>query len=1152
MRIESLTLERYGRFTDRVLQFRADAALHVVLGANEAGKTSALSAISDLLFEFGHTTPYDFAHETKTLRVGGTLRLADGSALTVRRRKGNKNTLLDANDQSLADDLLAPILGNVTRETFRSEFGLTAEALRSGGQELLKAGGRLAETLAASSAGLTALSRLRERFGLEADALFTQKRSAGKTFYVAAKRHDDAERRLRDAVVTAEALSAADTAVEHAATRFAELTAEHERAGRDLARSQRAVRTRTKLARLQALGRQLDDFTDLPSLPAQTVAGWRAALSTDTHLSDELGKLAAADAADVIAIAQLGVDEALLSAGTAIDSLRERIGAVRKAVEDLPRRREAKRAAEDALNDAARRLGLASHEELLARFPADPAQARVRELIVSGTRAAERHREALEQRDRAVREREQFIATSQGVAEVVDPEPARLRLDALADVPADADRLRRDLAACDAEELGICEAAAALDPAAGDPGTLSRLPLPDEAAIAAHGHIVARAAEELREGQAKLMAADRAIEAANAEIGRLSRAGAIATRADLLAARAERDVAFENLHLAISTAATDRNASFTEVRSRTRSIDEITDQLLTDTERAARRQSAEDRLLDAQADRERAATELAKLGARRDEADAAWASLWSASGIHARTPTEMIAWRERVTGILNQRTRLAEKRAESAALAARLDVHRAALTNLFENFGWLLDPRQSIELLYREAKGQLEGMTRAWTATRAHAVARNRAERDVVEAETAVAGAESALAAHAAAWPAAVETIGLMPSASKSEAEAALAIWQAVGMPKQSLEREGRSVEGIERDLASFDREVAAVVEAAAPDLAGRDAQDALGFLVTQLGEARRSADARSRLREAATERAATRATLISQREAIRQVLGVACETMATPDIAGLGPHLERLEQRQALETERSTLERDLVEIADGLDAAMLLREQSQLDADLVPGEIERLGLRQSQLLSEIAAASAGLHQAKQDRDVLAEGRDANSAARERAEAAAELLSIAERWIVRAAASRLASRAIEHHRAAVQDPLIARAGALFKVATADAFSGLGADYDDADRPVLAAVRADGTRVPVPGLSEGTRDQLFLALRLALLERRKAEPLPFIGDDLLASFDEERTARTLDLLAAFGQSRQVILFTHHSHVAQLAQAVPDHVIDVIAL
>ena len=212
MRFETLVFERYGAFTDRVLELREGAHLHVVLGANEAGKTSALNAIGDLLFGFGKTTNFAFLHDQTTLRVGARLRLADGSGLFLRRRKGSKNTLLDADDKPLADDLLAGVLGSVTREVFVSEFGLTAEALRKGGQELLKAGGRLAETLAASSARLSMLANLRARLDAEADDLFGPRRAAGKEFYAALDQHQEAERHLREAIVTADALAAAEGA----------------------------------------------------------------------------------------------------------------------------------------------------------------------------------------------------------------------------------------------------------------------------------------------------------------------------------------------------------------------------------------------------------------------------------------------------------------------------------------------------------------------------------------------------------------------------------------------------------------------------------------------------------------------------------------------------------------------------------------------------------------------------------------------------------------------------------------------------------------------------------------------------------------------------------------------------------------------------
>ena len=92
MRIEYLVLDRYGIFSDRKLSFHPEAALHVVRGANEAGKTSALSAIGDLLFGFNARTDYDFRHDSKTLRIGGCFRHSDGRTITARRRKGKPDS----------------------------------------------------------------------------------------------------------------------------------------------------------------------------------------------------------------------------------------------------------------------------------------------------------------------------------------------------------------------------------------------------------------------------------------------------------------------------------------------------------------------------------------------------------------------------------------------------------------------------------------------------------------------------------------------------------------------------------------------------------------------------------------------------------------------------------------------------------------------------------------------------------------------------------------------------------------------------------------------------------------------------------------------------------------------------------------------------
>jgi uncharacterized protein YhaN len=109
--------------------------------------------------------------------------------------------------------------------------------------------------------------------------------------------------------------------------------------------------------------------------------------------------------------------------------------------------------------------------------------------------------------------------------------------------------------------------------------------------------------------------------------------------------------------------------------------------------------------------------------------------------------------------------------------------------------------------------------------------------------------------------------------------------------------------------------------------------------------------------------------------------------------------------------------------------------------------------------------------------------------------------------------------------------------------TLGAFSGLRADFDDKGKAALVGVRASsGQSVSVDGMSDGTCDQLYLALRLALLESylSEHEPIPFIVDDILIQFDDERAVASLNALAKLSKKTQVIFFTHHEHLVELAR------------
>jgi uncharacterized protein YhaN len=62
--------------------------------------------------------------------------------------------------------------------------------------------------------------------------------------------------------------------------------------------------------------------------------------------------------------------------------------------------------------------------------------------------------------------------------------------------------------------------------------------------------------------------------------------------------------------------------------------------------------------------------------------------------------------------------------------------------------------------------------------------------------------------------------------------------------------------------------------------------------------------------------------------------------------------------------------------------------------------------------------------------------------------------------------------------------------------------------------------------------------------LATLEWRiqSSEPMPFIVDDILINFDDQRSRATLQALSDLAKQTQVILFTHHGQILEAAQAL----------
>jgi uncharacterized protein YhaN len=59
-------------------------------------------------------------------------------------------------------------------------------------------------------------------------------------------------------------------------------------------------------------------------------------------------------------------------------------------------------------------------------------------------------------------------------------------------------------------------------------------------------------------------------------------------------------------------------------------------------------------------------------------------------------------------------------------------------------------------------------------------------------------------------------------------------------------------------------------------------------------------------------------------------------------------------------------------------------------------------------------------------------------------------------------------------------------------------------------------------------------------------------MPFIADDLLINCDDERAASSLEAFARLAAKTQVLYFTHHQHLVDIARRASDGRVNVIEI
>lgn len=1148
MRLQTLELIRYGKFSDQTLHFpKADCDFHLIVGVNEAGKSTLRRAVSDLLFGMPLRSDMDFLHPLAELRLGAVIESAVGK-LAFHRSRGRKS-LRRPDDEVLPDTALVEHLGATSEILFKRMFCLDLTELLEGGKSILDASDDVGQLLFQSASGLSSLGAVRDALAKEADLLFAPRRSGERAFYQALDQFDAARQTLRGATVRTSQWTAAMAQLEalqaaqhEAAAQYGALSSSRQQLERVRRIAPRVAQLRDVQAQLQALA----EATEFPLDAALRLTEAEEAIAVQTatrklhraSLESFQKQLAGLVPDDAILVQALAV-ETLAAKGHACAQHHQKIARAEQELQALQR---------NAANGAAQ-LRWPTDEPALRAQVSTPLALKTLDSILEQRgallQALQSARQNLDRAQAALAKLQQENAPA---APALSPAlPAALQ-DAQA-MKASHARQRTLQTAHTQAEAHLEAALAALSTWRVDVVALARLQLPSDeqlAALKAERGGLANAVETSR--QQCDQAQEKARQSALA-LEQFAASHSVVTLDEICVARTQRD------------------ALWGRIKQKMEPLIEAAPQL----DRAI---AEADRLVDSQRDHVADAAKLLSLRQEKDRDTAAavarqhqlaeakqaladfntrWEKQAQTIGLPGMPLLDLSSW------LLQRRTALdaaSAVQARTVELAAELAAEATAMNNL--RLALLASNVTAVEgEQLPELCNHADDLIRTQQAAEVAAVQRAgqlaEAQAELAHQQQTLLASEIALAQWQERWTGAVKSAAfegdwLTPDAARHAIDVAE---QVLSQLTQADNLRQREIQVMQQELADF--EAAAEALASVLDRAGEDAFAWMQALMQRLQRAREVQQARTRLsNEILSSEAKVRdadAALATTRASLSSLYALA----RSEDHIVLRSQIADSDRRRALNAELQQHRQAILKDGDGLSLNDLLVACDAVVPETMKSRLDELDTQLSTLVGQQTRLATELAQAQAEVDKVKGGADAAQAESKRLESLAQLGNAAERYMTVSAGHRLLRWAIDRYRERKQGPLLQRASELFSRLTLGGFARLVPDFE-VTPPRLIAVRTTSERVGIEGLSEGTRDQLFLALRLAALEMQidGDRPLPFIADDLFVNFHDSRSRAGLAALGALAQKTQVIFLTHHEHLVEVARECIDSEINVVEL
>ena len=1151
MRLRRLDLTRYGKFTDKAIDFGEKPSsapdLHIVFGLNEAGKSTALSAYLDLLFGIEERSRYNFLHEYSSMRIGGLLEF-EGRTLAVSRTKSRGNSLHDAEGRPLSEIAISANLTGLSRDAYSSMFSLDDETLEAGGRAILESRGDLGKLLFTASAGLGHASDVLAALDTEADGLY---RKQAQSTEIALLKKRFAELKLRKEAIdtlasTFEALEAERV---EAQDKYDRSLAERAVLSARLATIERYARAAPLLAEIKRKASRLAELPDMPS-PSRTWSGSVAELiDQDTRLRTRLQANADEIERAKAKIEAIAVDEAVLAISEQVRGLADRKARYLSAGMDLPTRKMEVQMLDQVVATCLAALGRSAEQ--------DPSRLTLPAFVGGTLRNMVEQRSGITTnlqmaRDEAAAALDRLNAARGRVGEErAVPEPARARLMAAVSGAKQSSHTReiREARAVEAErQIRLADAMRRLQPWSGDVDLLSKMSVPPPTQLAAWKTLAA----DLRRDKAVFT--ERLAEYEQSRITTSSWLAAVRASANLAddetaaAIRRERDEAWRSHRADLKVETADLFATALA------KDDHVGAGRLAHASELADLRAVKQKVAETEAAIERASCQLAGASQRAEIASAEIKE--AASALLQDCQAQSL---DLLIGLLEERL---SARADALAswddiLLARARIECAiaegerihlALASALQSVGIQPDAGEPLEATVVAADRFLDRQAKV-DAERAEALRSIAAkEEELAARRLAVEIAER----REGAWQAEVkETLkGTWLEEGIAGTGLGSVLDQLSELSRALQDREAMRIRirKMEADRTAFAEEVARLGAKGGECVSDEAPEQVSVRLTERLEQAERAREARANLLLDVQ-------TLREVREALKGEVA-ANDTTKQEVLDAFGVRtLPEVSERDEQLRERDGLQSTVAELEERLTSELALEDFAQARSLLECLDLGELAIEKAEIERRLADLDEALQQQLVRRTRATDKLDAiggdSQVARIDAERRTVLLEIEEkaaRFIELKLGVMSAASALRVYRERHRSGMMSQASDAFALITRGQYTGLTTQPVKGGE-VLIATQRDGQSKVADALSKGARFQLYLALRLAgYYEFAKLRPsVPFIADDIMETFDHLRSEEVFRLFSEMANVGQVIYLTHHKHLCEIAKSVVPNVV-----